>query len=214
MTRARNGGSQVRVGWMIFSIVFGVIFSIGLVKASLDQPTAEAKPATSTVVVTSATSAAAASTSAAQTTAAITVDAAPTTASTSAAAVATTSAAAVVQTTTAPVVTTHAAAPRTTQAAVAPPPKTATTSAAPAPVHTTQAPNLCGAPQNPWNYNFCGGTPVTSPDSDVCSYFNCIDNFSNGVGYMVECHDGMYSMSGGRRGACSDHGGELRAVDL
>jgi hypothetical protein len=30
---------------------------------------------------------------------------------------------------------------------------------------------------------------------------------------MVECHDTMASMSGGRRGACSYHGGELRPVN-
>ena len=42
----------------------------------------------------------------------------------------------------------------------------------------------------------------------VCSYFDCIGNFSNGKGYMVECKDHTYSMSGGRKGACSDHTGE------
>jgi hypothetical protein len=53
---------------------------------------------------------------------------------------------------------------------------------------------------------------VTNPPQDICSYFNCIPNFWNGVGYMEECHDATYSMSGGRRGACSYHGGELRPV--
>jgi hypothetical protein len=47
---------------------------------------------------------------------------------------------------------------------------------------------------------------------DVCEYFSCIDNFDNGNGYMVECRDGMYSMSGGIRGACSYHHGEETAV--
>lgn len=72
--------------------------------------------------------------------------------------------------------------------------------------------NYCGAPANPWHYNFCGGSLITSPAADVCNYFNCIANFGNGVGYMVQCNDGTYSMSGGRRGACSSHGGEGRPV--
>lgn len=29
---------------------------------------------------------------------------------------------------------------------------------------------------------------------------------------MVECNDGMYSMSGGKQGSCSYHGGDRRAV--
>jgi hypothetical protein len=72
--------------------------------------------------------------------------------------------------------------------------------------------NYCGAPPNPWHYNFCGGSLITAPASAVCTYFACIPNFRNGVGYMVECNDGMYSMSGGRQGACSYHGGERRPV--
>jgi hypothetical protein len=76
----------------------------------------------------------------------------------------------------------------------------ATTSARPP--RTTAAPSLCGAPANPYGYNFCGrGSLITNPASDVCVYFDCIPNFDNGTGYMVECHDAMYSMSGGRQGA-------------
>jgi hypothetical protein len=72
---------------------------------------------------------------------------------------------------------------------------------------------LCGAPSNPYGYNFCGrGSDITSPAAGTCSYFDCINNFSNGVGYMIECKDGTYSMSGGRSGACSDHKGELQEV--
>jgi len=83
-----------------------------------------------------------------------------------------------------------------------------------APPKTTVPRSLCGAPDNPYGYNFCGrGGLVTNPPAGICDYFSCIPNFVNGVGYMEECQDGMYSMSGGRRGACSDHGGELRAVD-
>src|SRR6266545_533936 len=81
------------------------------------------------------------------------------------------------------------------------------------PPRTTIQRSLCGAPSNPYGYNFCGrGGYVTDPPQDICSYFDCIPNFWNGVGYMEECHDATYSMSGGRRGACSYHGGELRPV--
>jgi hypothetical protein len=44
--------------------------------------------------------------------------------------------------------------------------------------------------------------------SDFCSTHTCIANFGNGTGYIVECADGEWSHSGGRSGACSDHGGE------
>jgi hypothetical protein len=74
--------------------------------------------------------------------------------------------------------------------------------------------NLCGAPTNPWGYNFCGGSPVTSPASDFCNYFNCIPSFwESTLGYVDECNDGTYSHSGGRSGACSYHDGEMRPVD-
>jgi hypothetical protein len=38
-------------------------------------------------------------------------------------------------------------------------------------------PNTCGAPPNPWGYNFCGGTLIPSPNSAFCSYFDCIPSF-------------------------------------
>lgn len=73
--------------------------------------------------------------------------------------------------------------------------------------------DLCGAPTNPWGYNFCAnGDLVYAPAANVCSYFQCVGNFPKGTGYLVECHDGMYSMSGGGSGACSDHNGVERAV--
>ncbi|MDQ2836136.1 MAG: hypothetical protein M3Y42_00280 [Actinomycetota bacterium] len=74
------------------------------------------------------------------------------------------------------------------------------------------AAGLCGAPANPFGYNFCSGNVIYSPDPAVCGYFSCIPNFSNGKGYLEQCRDGMYSMSGGRSGACSYHGGENRPV--
>ena len=104
-----------------------------------------------------------------------------------------------------------------------PVPSTAAPIATAAPVRTAasvataqpaaHAANTCGAPQNPWGYNFCGrGGYITNPPSDFCSYFDCIDNFPNGKGYVVQCIDGRFSKSGGRQGACSYHGGEKRPL--
>jgi hypothetical protein len=45
-------------------------------------------------------------------------------------------------------------------------------------------------------------------DAEFCSTHQCIENFPNGAGYIVQCTDGEWSHSGGRSGACSDHGGE------
>jgi hypothetical protein len=74
--------------------------------------------------------------------------------------------------------------------------------------------STCGAPANPYGYTFCDvGSHVTNPPTDICTYFkSCIENFWNGRGYMVECNDGTYSMSGGIEDACSDHGRVERPV--
>jgi hypothetical protein len=78
---------------------------------------------------------------------------------------------------------------------------------------TAPPPNLCGAPLNPWNYNFCGGSTISSPPSNLCDYFNCIASFWTSTnGYVEECQDGNYSHSGGRSGSCSSHGGNLRPL--
>jgi hypothetical protein len=74
-------------------------------------------------------------------------------------------------------------------------------------------PSTCGAPANPWGYNFCGGNLIYSPPATICSYFNCIPSFwKSTLGYVDECKDGTYSHSGGRQGACSYHGGEMRPL--
>jgi hypothetical protein len=117
------------------------------------------------------------------------------------------------------------AAPTTTAATTIPqPPPSITTTAPktpaakPSPRRTISTPkprtvSFCGAPSNPYGYNYCGrGSRIYDPKPDVCAYFDCIDNFWNGVGYMIECNDGMVSMSGGRRGSCSHHGGNKRTV--
>lgn len=106
--------------------------------------------------------------------------------------------------------------------ATARPQPTATTKPIPQPTATpkpipqpTATPKPCipGAVNcNPWGYNFNCCNYIYSPPSNFCSYFSCINNFWNGVGYVMECQDGMYSKSGGRSGSCSWHGGNLRAL--
>jgi hypothetical protein len=82
-----------------------------------------------------------------------------------------------------------------------------------APPPPSPAFNYCGAPANPWHYNFCGGNVIYVVPASFCSYFPCIPSFWQSTkGYAEECHDGMYSHSGGRPGACSYHDGELRAL--
>jgi len=83
----------------------------------------------------------------------------------------------------------------------------------PTPPPAAPARDLCGAPSNPWGYNFCGGSFINSPPSNFCSYFTCIPNFWRSTnGYVDQCADGAYSHSGGRQGACSFHGGERRPL--
>ena len=100
---------------------------------------------------------------------------------------------------------TATAAP-TLRPTLAPPPTTAAPAAVPVAV------NLCGAPSNPWGYNFCRGSFIASPAANICSYFNCIASFWNGVGYVMQCQDQTLSKSGGRSGSCSSHGGNSRAL--
>jgi hypothetical protein len=77
---------------------------------------------------------------------------------------------------------------------------------------TTTTASLCGAPPNPWGYNLCGhGSRIHTPAATVCSYFACAHGFQHGKGYMVECADGEYAMTGG--GAkCAAHGGVAAVV--
>lgn len=110
---------------------------------------------------------------------------------------------------------TTAAPPPTTAVPLTAPPATAppATSTPPTSPAVVQTASVCGAPSNPYGYNFCQrGSLIYHPASDVCSYFDCIPNFPNGTGYMVECNDSTYSMSGGHSGACSYHDGEERPV--
>ena len=81
-----------------------------------------------------------------------------------------------------------------------------------APPATPAAVDTCGAPANPWNYNFCSGSTIANPPANFCDYFSCIASFWNGTGYVMECQDGMYSLSGGHSGSCSYHHGNWRAL--
>ena len=65
----------------------------------------------------------------------------------------------------------------------------------------TGAGNGGGGVEGPGSYSHVG-------DSEFCSTHQCITNFPNGRGDVVQCNDGEWSHSGGLAGACSDHGGE------
>lgn len=65
---------------------------------------------------------------------------------------------------------------------------------------------------NPWGYHFGSGSLISNPPSAFCGYFTCISSFWGGTGYVVECANGQYSLSGGHRGVCSKQGGELRVL--
>jgi hypothetical protein len=104
-----------------------------------------------------------------------------------------------------------------------PTPKPTTTPVAttPAQVVATQTPpppppvaNACGAPSNPWRYNFCGtGSYIYSPPTTFCNYFSCISSFWKSTnGYVEECADNTFSHSGGRSGSCSSHGGNQQPL--
>lgn len=107
------------------------------------------------------------------------------------------------------------ASPTPAESSPTPPPTTQAPPPNPPPAPTTTKPktvNLCGAPSNPWNYNFCGGSTISNPPDDFCSFFECIDNFWNGRGYVIQCKDNMFSKSGGISGSCSYHGGYRRSL--
>ena len=89
-----------------------------------------------------------------------------------------------------------------------PPVPSATPSPSPSPTQAT----LCGAPANPWSYNFCGGVAVVSAPSGFCQYFACVASFWSdvGKGAVVECRDTRYSHGP----FCTAHGGVMRALDV
>jgi hypothetical protein len=82
----------------------------------------------------------------------------------------------------------------------------------PIPPRPTPTPSCQAVNNNPWCYNFSPGNYITSPPSNFCDYFACIASFWDGHGYVEECQDATYSLSGGIHGSCSHHGGDLRPL--
>lgn len=80
----------------------------------------------------------------------------------------------------------------------------------------TPTPSCQATNGNPWCYNFVPGNLIYRPPSNFCAYFNCISSFWGSDdpdnGYVVECLDSTFSQSGGESGACSSHGGVMRAL--
>ncbi|MFC0007361.1 hypothetical protein [Micromonospora siamensis] len=72
----------------------------------------------------------------------------------------------------------------------------------------------CGAPRNPFGYDFCGGDRIRRPARAVCDFFDCAPGFWQGRGYLVQCRDGQYSLNGGRPGVCARHQGARRPVTM
>ncbi|MEU2613007.1 hypothetical protein ABZ570_15715 [Micromonospora sp. NPDC007271] len=68
----------------------------------------------------------------------------------------------------------------------------------------------CGAPANPFGYDFCGGQRIRKPARGVCDWFDCVPGFWSGRGWLVQCRDGAVSLAGGQRDACSRHQGFRR----
>jgi hypothetical protein len=84
------------------------------------------------------------------------------------------------------------------------------------PKPTPTPPSCQAVNNNPWCYNFSPGKLIYTPPSNFCGYFNCISSFWGADdpddGYVVECSDSTFSQSGGESGACSYHGGVMRAL--
>ncbi|MGC4809074.1 hypothetical protein ACLQ29_00905 [Micromonospora sp. DT228] len=100
------------------------------------------------------------------------------------------------------------AAPALARATPPPPPPTRS----PRPAPRTTGDPLCGAPENPLGYGFCGGTRIRRPAAEVCDWFDCVPQFWAGRGYLVQCRDGSVSLAGGSRKACGEHGSVRRII--
>jgi len=58
-----------------------------------------------------------------------------------------------------------------------------------------------GAFDDPWGFDFRPVTKINDPPREFCSYFDCIASFwDSRKGFVVQCTDGTFSHSGGRRG--------------
>ncbi|SBT52426.1 hypothetical protein [Micromonospora auratinigra] len=70
----------------------------------------------------------------------------------------------------------------------------------------------CGAPVNPFGYDFCGGQRIRKPAAGVCDWFDCVPGFWAGKGWLVQCRDGTVSLTGGQRDSCAGHQGFRRTL--
>ncbi|QLQ39489.1 hypothetical protein [Micromonospora robiginosa] len=70
----------------------------------------------------------------------------------------------------------------------------------------------CGAPPNPFGYDFCGGNRIRKPAAGICDWFECVPGFWSGRGWLVQCRDGAVSRTGGQRDVCAGHRGLRRSV--
>ncbi|MEU3452837.1 hypothetical protein ABZ671_04435 [Micromonospora sp. NPDC006766] len=115
-----------------------------------------------------------------------------------------------------------AATPASTTAPVPSPAAPAVPATSPKPHRTRATPTAapsrpvaesrCGAPDNPYGYDFCGGQRIRTPDRGVCDWFDCVPDFWSGRGWLVQCHDGTVSLTGGQRDSCTGHRGFRRTV--
>ncbi|MET8832822.1 hypothetical protein ABZV78_02745 [Micromonospora sp. NPDC004540] len=111
---------------------------------------------------------------------------------------------------------TPAPAPPPIAPAVQPRAKPQRTRTAPATAPTGSTPSQpaperrCGAPANPYGYDFCGGQRIRKPAAGVCDWFECVPGFWSGRGWLVQCRDGTVSLTGGQRDSCADNRGFRR----
>ncbi|MGW9193022.1 hypothetical protein [Micromonospora chersina] len=68
----------------------------------------------------------------------------------------------------------------------------------------------CGAPANPYGYDFCGGQRIRKPAVGICDWFECAPGFWSGRGWLVQCRDGAVSLTGGQRESCAANQGYRR----
>lgn len=71
--------------------------------------------------------------------------------------------------------------------------------------------NSAAALTAPAGNNEGPGSVAHVEDEQFCASHQCIANFPNGHGEVVQCSDREWSHSGGITGACADHGGEKGA---
>ncbi|WP_309227191.1 hypothetical protein [Micromonospora thermarum] len=94
-----------------------------------------------------------------------------------------------------------------------PPPSDPTPSVPPTPPSSAPTgPDRCGAPANPYGYNYCGGSRIHDPAADVCGWFRCVADFGRGKGHLVRCEDGLIGWVGGPGGTCATHRGARSPV--